>query len=126
MTSHIFAGPIISDIPGRTDKVPLTVAAGSYVIPADIVSALGEGNTAGGHKVLDEYFGPREDFARGGSISPVDILAAGGEHILSPGQVVRVGSGSLDRGHAVLDRFVRNQRAALVATLKKLPGPVKT
>jgi hypothetical protein len=36
--------------PGRTDTVPMSVAAGSHVIPSDIVSGLGEGNSlAGAH-----------------------------------------------------------------------------
>lgn len=35
---------------GRTDTVPMSVAAGSHVIPADVISGLGEGNTlAGAH-----------------------------------------------------------------------------
>jgi len=35
---------------GRTDNVPLSVAAGSHVIPADVMSGLGQGNTlAGAH-----------------------------------------------------------------------------
>ena len=126
--SHVHRGPIVSDIPGRTDHVPLAVTPGSYVIPADIVSALGEGNTAAGHKVLDEYFGPAEDvskFALGGLVRPVDILAAGGEHVLTPGQIVRVGGGSLRRGHEILDRFIKSKRSKTIKTLQKLPGPVK-
>ena len=35
---------------GRTDNVPLSVAAGSHVIPSDVVAGVGQGNTlAGGH-----------------------------------------------------------------------------
>ena len=39
---------------GRTDTVPLSVAAGSYVIPADVVSGLGQGNTLAGAHLMDE------------------------------------------------------------------------
>lgn len=44
------SGLVHSFGPGRTDTVPLSVAAGSHVIPSDIVSGLGEGNSlAGAH-----------------------------------------------------------------------------
>ncbi len=46
------SGMLDSSIPGRTDKLPISVKSGSYVIPADTVSGLGEGNTMGGNKVI--------------------------------------------------------------------------
>jgi hypothetical protein len=49
-------GPIHSSVPGRTDKLPMNVKSGSYVIPADIVSGLGEGNSSAGHKILHQMF----------------------------------------------------------------------
>lgn len=42
---------------GRADTMKATVPAGTYIIPADIVSALGDGNTIAGAKVLDHKFG---------------------------------------------------------------------
>jgi 8-oxo-dGTP pyrophosphatase MutT (NUDIX family) len=51
------AGPIHSHVAGRTDHLPITVESGSYVLPADIVSAGGEGNTMAGFKVLRRTFG---------------------------------------------------------------------
>jgi len=50
------AGPITSSVPGRTDHLPMTVENGSYVLPADFVSALAEGNTLGGFKILKRMF----------------------------------------------------------------------
>src|SRR5438876_783400 len=47
------SGMLNSSIPGRTDKLPINVKAGSYVLPSDVVSALGEGNSAAGRKMLD-------------------------------------------------------------------------
>lgn len=49
-------GPIQSSVPGRTDKLPMDVKSGSYVIPADIVSGMGEGNTAAGQEALNKMF----------------------------------------------------------------------
>lgn len=51
------AGPIHSAVAGRTDHLPMHVESGSYVLPADIVSAGGSGNTLAGFKVLRRTFG---------------------------------------------------------------------
>ena len=60
-------GPIHSHVAGRTDHLPITVPSGSYVLPADIVSAGGEGNTIAGFKVLRRTFGGQP---YGGSKAP--------------------------------------------------------
>jgi 8-oxo-dGTP pyrophosphatase MutT (NUDIX family) len=52
-----FSGPIHSHVAGRTDHLPITVESGSYVLPADIVSAGGEGSTMAGFKTLRRLFG---------------------------------------------------------------------
>ncbi len=49
-------GMLKSPIPGRTDKLPISVPAGSYVIPADIVSGLGQGNSDAGNAILGKMF----------------------------------------------------------------------
>lgn len=53
-SSHIQhnGGMIQSSIPGRTDKIPLNVKSGSYILPADVPSALGQGNTMAGGDIL--------------------------------------------------------------------------
>ena len=50
-------GPIHSAVSGRTDHLPMNVPAGAYVIPADIISAMGEGNTASGFRIAKDLFG---------------------------------------------------------------------
>lgn len=47
----LHTGPIHSAVAGRTDHLPMHVPHGAYVLPADIVSAMGEGNTLAGFKV---------------------------------------------------------------------------
>jgi hypothetical protein len=49
-------GLLHSSIPGRTDKLPMSVRAGSYVVPADIVSGMGQGNTMAGAQILKNMF----------------------------------------------------------------------
>lgn len=46
-------GLIASAGPGRTDTHNVSVAPGSFVLPADVVSGLGEGNTLAGSRVIE-------------------------------------------------------------------------
>jgi hypothetical protein len=121
------------------------VPSGSYVIPADIVSAMGEGNTMAGFKHMKLMFGgtpygqggqpyggsegpygqPLQTRATGGQTDAVPIVAAGGEYVLSPEQVVEIGEGNLEDGHRALDEFVKRKRAETIKTLTRLPGPKK-
>lgn len=120
------SGPIHSAVSGRTDHLPMHVPAGAYVIPADIISAMGEGNTMAGFRVAREIFtkvAPRK--ARGGSAGAVPIVAAGGEYVIHPDDVTALGDGDMSAGHTILDGFVTKMRAKTVKTLKALPGPKK-
>ena len=137
-------GPIHSPVAGRTDHLPMHVEAGSYVLPADIVSGMGEGNTMAGFKNVRRMFsgvpyvkggmpygaagGPygaqMPHRADGGVVQKaVPIVAAGGEYVLRPHEVSWAGMGDADAGHDALDDFVVGMRKNLVNTLKKLPGP---
>ena len=42
---------------GRADDLPVNVASGSYVVQAHILSALGDGNSLAGGKMLASFFG---------------------------------------------------------------------
>lgn len=137
-------GPIHSHVAGRTDHLPMHVPAGSYVIPADVVSGHGQGNTIAGFKVMKRTFGGMPygggsgpygqsggpyGMADGGTADSDDdgvpIVAAGGEYVLSPAEVIRAGDGDMDTGHRVLDDFVKKSRAEIVSEMSKLPGPKK-
>lgn len=59
-------GPIHSAVAGRTDHLPMHVESGSYVIPADIISAMGEGNTAAGFKVAKSIFSSKGPYGQSG------------------------------------------------------------
>jgi hypothetical protein len=137
-------GPIHSSVAGRTDHLPMHVPSGAYVLPADIISGMGEGNTIAGFKHARRMFGgmPRGQgaspygqsggpygMASGGTADDdgpgVPIVAAGGEYVLHPDQVREAGGGDLDTGHQVLDQFVLRMRKELVKTLKGLAPPKK-
>ena len=42
---------INSHVPGRVDRIPMRARTGSYVMPADVVSGLGQGNTHAGARM---------------------------------------------------------------------------
>lgn len=116
---------------GRTDNVPMDVEPSSYVVPADVVSALGQGNTMAGVKVLDNMFPPPMEApgasqpqakANGGRIP---IIAAGGEYVIDPYHVATVGGGDVEQGADILDAFIQDVRQQHISTLSSLPGPAQ-
>jgi hypothetical protein len=54
--SLLHVGPIHGLVAGRTDHVPLKVPNGAYVLPAEHVSHLGQGNTMSGFARLNHMF----------------------------------------------------------------------
>jgi hypothetical protein len=121
VSEKIHVGPIHSNVAGRTDHLPINVPSGSYVIPADIISAMGEGNTMAGFKYANTVFGIQQNSPEH---EPVEIVAAGGEYVITPENVAdRIGGGDVDAGHKNLDEFVKDYRAKTIKTLSKLPGP---
>lgn len=151
-SEKLHTGPIHSPVAGRTDHLPMHVPSGSYVIPADIISAMGEGNTMAGFKLANKLFenparwmggSPYGDApepygtpetpygaqmpgkAAGGATTGVPIVAAGGEYVIAPEAVAHFGDGDMEAGHRHLDDFVKKYRMKTVDLLKKLPGPRK-
>jgi hypothetical protein len=156
-----------SPVAGRTDDLPLAVAPDSHVIPADVVSGIGEGNSLNGAHLLDQMFhggpwGVRAAKVRGPGTLPrpprpvgrsrggppsaatgapertTPILAAGGEYVVRPEAVAHFGAiakrrdprrfarkSAIEAGHDAIDDFIVRARKHIVATTKKLPGPVK-
>jgi hypothetical protein len=136
---EIFHGPVRAPVGGRTDRFPVSVTSGAYVLPADCVSTLGENNTDAGFSVVERMI--KEAKSRGGSIgalkkyglnghyhmprSKVKAIIAAGEYVLSPEEVEAFGDGDLEAGHKALDAFVMAQRKKHIKTLQKLPPPAK-
>jgi hypothetical protein len=149
-------GPVLSAVPGRTDHHPTHVPSGSYVLTADHLSSLGQGNTLAGMKQVNHMFRagphgvaapkivhgsgppkpPRLPHAKGGAAHhsvghPTPVAIAGGEDVLTPDEIL----GWLERngfprdlklGHAALDAWQTAVRKETVRKLKKLPGPAKS
>ena len=65
-----------------------------FVVPADIISGLGQGDTSAGYKVLTHMFGqqaPRHHAPTG----KVPIMAAGGEYVIPTNMVAVIGGGDI-------------------------------
>ncbi len=106
----------------------MDVAAGSYVVPAHVVSGLGQGNTLAGLEHLHKMFPDRHVARRAyGGKTPgqaVPINAAGGEFVVTPEQIMSK-YGSLEKGHKALDDFCKTYTKKLVKQISKLPGPAR-
>jgi hypothetical protein len=120
---RVHAGPVIGATGGREDALPIDVGPNSYVVPADVVGALGEGNSIAGMRKLEKQFGKAVPHKANGGAIP--ILISDGEFVLSPEQVANVGRGDMPQGHRALDAFVKRIRADHINTLSKLPPPSK-
>lgn len=70
MDRSVMHGPVNSAVPGRTDAHKTQVPSGSYVLPADIISARGQGNTAAGMNVFQSMFKMGPYGSPAGSIRP--------------------------------------------------------
>ncbi len=119
----VHLGPIIGDTGGRADKVPMHVPEGSYVVPADVISGLGEGNTLHGLKIIDRMF--PKGRATGGKSEATPILAADGESVIGPDQLKAKFGGDLDHAHAAMDEWVKHERQKIIETMSQLPGPAQ-
>lgn len=143
-------GFLHSSVPGRTDKLPITVGGGAYVLPADHVAAVGQGNSIAGADHINKMFKmgpygmdamhgratsphphlnlnvkPPTTKARGGATGkPTPIVAAGGEIVIPPHAIIKR-FGSLEKGHKALDAWVLNTRKKHITTLKNLKPPKK-
>lgn len=137
-------GFINSAVAGRTDRLPLAVAADSHVIPADVVSGLGQGSSLAGAHILDAIFrgappgqpglgrsgtqsgsSSAEPRAKGGQTHRASIVAAGGEYIVRPEDVRRIGGGNSKRGHELIDAMIKRVRDHTIRFLKNAPAPKK-
>lgn len=138
--------------PGRADAVKTTAPGGSYVLPADVVAHLGEGNSLAGARVWQEILNsgpmgtPQDRPARGmglprapapmptgqakgggvqgGDTGRTPVALSDGEIVVQPEHVAWFGGGDHKKGIKVLDHFVQIERAKHIKELQKLPAPV--
>ena len=71
---------------GTSDDVPANLSVGEYVIPADVVSALGNGSSEAGAKMLDRVCAAIRQQRTGNPNQPRDINPVGIQALLMGGR----------------------------------------
>lgn len=117
-TKISYTGAVISKQPGRGDGLKLRVPKGSYILPADFVAALGQGNSIAGHMKIKEMYG-RKGSELFHNVPSNTINISGGEDVLSPLEVERSG------GPEKLDSSVNQVRSTWIQQLQSQHGPQK-
>lgn len=124
-------GPVMGNGGGQDDTVYTRSNVGSFIIPADVVADLGDGNTEEGHRRLGDMWGRvgmacggRVRYAKGGSVGSVPVALSAGEHEVPQEIVTAIGNGSNKAGAnkllTMIDR-VRKHKAT-----KKHPPMAKS
>ena len=110
---------------GRADKISMKVPKGGYVLPADVVSGLGQGNTMAGGKSLSTTFKALKmpALANGGRVQGADVKLSAGEYFVHPHHVAALGDGDMNAGSAKLDALVQQVRGAVVQHATTAPHP---
>jgi hypothetical protein len=145
-------GFIESDTAGRTDRLPYNVAADSFVMPADVVSGLGQGNSLAGARIMDAILGSGAPYgaplaggrrgrasggaapAQGAPDEPAGVILAGGEYLIHRAHLERFGhrlravgkskaKTDLAAGHEWARDFVKKIRAETKRFLAHAPEP---
>lgn len=133
-TAPIASGGFLhSTVSGRTDRLATNVRSGSHIIPADVVSSLGQGNSLAGASHLNHIMRslPPPAFAAGGRSHPhrrlehEPVLLAGGEYVIEPEEVRSIGQGDQKKGHDILDKMIVTIRRKEAKRMLRLPGPKK-
>jgi hypothetical protein len=123
------SGLVHGSSPGRADALVAKVPKGGYVVPADVVSSIGQGNTLAGAKRLTSSIGglPKYPFgfARGGAVDHdhATIRISSGEYFVHPRHVAAMGGGDLRTGQARLDQLVAGVRQAAAHRALSAPPP---
>lgn len=146
-------GFLHSSVPGRTDKLPISVQGGAYVLPADHVAALGQGNSLAGANIVNKMFkmgpagtAPSSVRAARASVPHLGLkppavsggvktkkfrhggpatvqVVAAGGEIVIPPEKIVERFGDLNKGHKALDKWVVETRKKHVKTLRGLKPP---
>lgn len=111
---------------GQSDDITAMLHDGDYVMDAETVSALGDGSSKAGRRVLEEMQAkiPHRDGAAG---KPVPAKIADGEYVFPSSFVTALGGGDNKAGAKILDGLREHLRAhKRSAPTSKIPPKAKS
>ena len=118
---------------GQSDDIPAMLHDGDYVMDAETVSALGDGSSKAGKKVLDGFrtkvphHVPRHADGGVAGANPVPAKIADGEYVFPAAFVTALGRGDNKRGAEILDGMREKLRAhKRNAPLSNIPPKAKS
>lgn len=114
--------PIEGDDKGQDDNIHVKAPVGGYVLDADVVSSIGDGNTDAGFKEINRYLENLEK-KHIKKIKPklIDCAFSTGELQIDPRDVTAIGKNDLEKGHKVLNQFVKEVRAHKKHSIDSIP-----
>lgn len=133
--------------PGRADMVHTIAPPGAHIIPADVISGMGQGNSLNGASQFEKMLksGPygtapvptgrhgmgmprasaASHLARGGAHRETPVALSDGEFMVFEHWVRHLGGGDPKKGKQLLNKMILDERKKHIKTLQRLPGPVK-
>lgn len=104
-------GYIDGDTGGQDDDVHMDIPEGAFVLDANTVAQLGDGNNKAGRTKLDKMFGGINKFSHPAEVKrSVKAAVSNGEYIVYPAGVNKVGNGNNKAGAHELKQMVNNIR----------------
>ena len=102
---------------GQDDRVPTTLREGDFVLTADVVSSLGDGNSRAGANILQQMINQVSSTQHptlvkkiNNSAAPIKALVSDGEFVVPKNVVLAVGQGDLDKGARVFQNLMKKVR----------------
>lgn len=128
------AGLIKGPGKGQADVIHTSAPEGSYIIPADVVSMLGDGSSKAGAESLRDYLDDRVEsmhpdvkgMFKNGKRSNIPVALSRDEFYIEPHEVLAIGKGHHSEGVKMLDSFRSNVRKHKIANGHDLPPKAKS
>ena len=111
---------------GQSDDIPAMLHDGDYIVDSELVSALGDGSSKAGRKLLDSFREKIPHEVSGDLGKPVPAKIADGEYAFPASFVTALGNGDNKKGSEILDGLrekVRSHKRS--APINKIPPKSK-
>ena len=112
------------DESGQADNIYVKVPEHTFIIDAQTVSLIGDGNSENGKLRLDEMIKQIPSF-KVENLRDVDCALAAGEYAITPDKVAGYGNGDIRKGIEILKSFVKEIKKYKKLEVKTIPKPTK-